>query len=74
MDDHIQNMIKIKLSLERDIQYFNDTLTQTKENLAAITAFIREYCKHEWVHDYIDLDVTRGENITYCKICELSPT
>jgi len=71
---HIDNLIKLKFSLERDIVSFKNGIERTKQHLQDIKDIIREHCCHEWIHDYIDIDVERGMNITYCKFCELSPT
>ena len=72
MSYHVNKMVTIKISLEREIEYIKDTLTQKKEHLKIINDFIKEYCQHQWVNDYIDTGVEKGMNITYCKQCELT--
>ena len=74
MSDYINKMVQIKLSFERDIEHLKDALIRKKEHLQIMTDFIRKYCVHEWIDDYIDTDVEKGMNITYCKYCELTPT
>lgn len=72
MSEFVEKMIILKLSFEREIAFIKDTLERKKENLKTINAFVRKYCEHEWIDDYIDIDVERGMNVTYCKHCELS--
>ena len=74
MSDYVDKMVLIKLSFERDIEHLKDTLIRKKKHLKIVTDFIRDYCIHEWVDDYIDIDVEKGMNIRYCKHCELAPT
>lgn len=31
--------------------------------------YIKKYCRHHIVHDYIDLDPDKGKHIKYCDIC-----
>ena len=70
MSHHVHNMVSIKQSLEREIKYVKETLIKKQAHLEIIDTFIKEYCQHEWVDDYIDIDVEKGMNITYCKHCE----
>ena len=74
MSDYVDKMVQIKLSFENDMSYLKDALIRKKEYLKFVTDFIRENCVHEWVDDYIDIDVEKGMNIRYCKHCELAPT
>jgi hypothetical protein len=33
---------------------------------------IKKLCKHEFINDNIDIDLDNSQEITYCKLCELS--
>ena len=35
-----------------------------------INEYISDNCEHEWVDDYIDIDVEKSQQITYCYKCE----
>mgnify|MGYP001176361945 CR=1 FL=1 len=45
-------------------------LNKKKEFLEKINKYITDNCDHEWVNDYIDIDVEKSQNITYCNKCE----
>ena len=73
--DEADYLFKVKQSLELDRISINNML---KEFYPRTTHFklycklINECCKHEWINDYIDIDVEKTEKITYCKFCESS--
>lgn len=48
--------------LKEQIQYFEHIVNTNIINT----------CEHEWVDDYIDIDLDKSMNITYCKKCETS--
>jgi len=33
---------------------------------------LNNICQHEWIDDNIDITPERSQNITYCRLCELS--
>ena len=45
-------------------------LNKKKEFLEKINKYISDNCEHEWVDDYIDIDVEKSQQITYCCKCE----
>jgi hypothetical protein len=69
MEKHIDNLIKIQHSLEWEIQCAQDKLESYTENLKNIKAFLLDCCPHQWVTDYIDIDIEHGEQITICNKC-----
>lgn len=51
-----------------------NSLYQLKEQIHhfgdIVNTNIINTCEHEWVDDYIDIDLDKSMNITYCKKCE----
>ena len=47
-------------------------LKDQNDALKIVSQLIKKYCNHEWIIDYIDIDVEKTDKITYCKICESS--
>lgn len=45
-------------------------LNKKKEFLEKINNYIYNNCEHEWVDDYIDIDVEKSQQIRYCWKCE----
>ena len=45
------------------IQHFQDLIDNCNDNLEKI-------CCHNYIHDTIDIDVERSQDIIYCSICE----
>ena len=70
MEKHINDLVKIKHFLESEIQYTQDKLDRSKENLKNIKQIILDCCQHHWTKDYIDIDVERSKQITICNLCE----
>jgi hypothetical protein len=69
-EEHIQNLISLKRSLENDIQGMEYTLGIRKTEVKFLAEFIKEHCNHKWVTDMIDIDPDRSMNISYCEKCE----
>ena len=65
-------LFKVKQSLELDRIAISNMLKAQNDALKIVLQLINECCKHEWINDYIDIDVEKTEKITYCKICESS--
>jgi len=71
MSHHVENMIDLKKSLERDILAMKYTLERRKTELKNLEAFLLEFCEHNWVDDDIDITLEKSMMITYCDNCEL---
>lgn len=56
--------------------FCSNSLYQLKEKIQnfedIVNTNIINACEHEWVDDYIDIDLDKSMNITYCKKCETS--
>ena len=71
MSHHVENMINLKKSLERDVQAMQCVLERRKTELKNLEAFLLEFCEHNWVDDDIDITLEKSMRITYCDNCEL---
>jgi len=54
---------------EKDYIFFIDKLSHIKQLKKICDNKIITICKHEFVHDLIDITPDRSDNITYCKFC-----
>jgi len=68
----LHTLILIKKKLENEIMFLKSDIMEKQEMLRKINRVIDKNCQHNWVTDYIDVDVERTERITYCDICEKS--
>jgi hypothetical protein len=54
-----------------DTEYRN---TDYKQILQLSYNYLKTYCEHSFIDDYIDIDVECGKNITYCEKCLITKT
>ena len=50
----------------------NYILETKKEMLEKIENKLLTKCNHEWIIDYIDVEIEKNDTIKYCKHCELT--
>lgn len=43
---------------------------EMREQIVLLDKYITKYCNHQWITDYIDINIDNLINIEYCKICE----
>jgi len=53
-----------------DDVFINEIILKLQKHLQQINKKIMETCCHNYVDDYIDVDVEQSMPITYCTICE----
>jgi hypothetical protein len=64
--------VEVMLSVKRLIETMPDS-RQTTEYLYILNRvkkYLHKHCKHNIVHDLIDIDPDRSMEISYCTICE----
>ena len=69
MDPFLEQLIRMKKSIESEIQSLTYMIQEKKDHIQCLNSYIYEHCEHEWVNDIIDL-IERSQKITYCKHCE----
>ena len=40
--------------------------------VSEMNRWLMEHCTHQWVDDWIDIDVEATQKITYCVVCEIN--
>ncbi len=70
MEKYIDELVKIKHFFETEIQFTQDKLDRSKENLKNINKILQDCCPHDWTQDSIDIDVEHSKQITICNHCE----
>jgi hypothetical protein len=64
--------VEVMLSVKRLIETMPD-IRQTPDYLDILNRvkkYLHKHCKHNVVHDLIDIDPDRSQEISYCTICE----
>lgn len=64
--------VEVMLSVKRLIETMPD-IKQTPDYLDILNRvkkYLHKHCKHNVVHDLIDIDPDRSQEISYCTICE----
>ena len=64
--------VEVMLSVKRLIETMPD-IRQTPDYLDILNrvkTYLHKHCKHNVVHDLIDIDPDRSMEISYCTICE----
>jgi hypothetical protein len=64
--------VEVMLSVKRLIETMPD-IRQTPDYLDILNRvkkYLHKHCKHNVVHDLIDIDPDRSMEISYCTICE----
>jgi hypothetical protein len=69
-EEHIQNIISLKRSLENDVQGMQYTLEIRKAEIKFLAELLQEHCNHKWTTDMIDITPDRSMHISYCEKCE----
>ena len=46
--------------------------TSVSPTVSGINQWLMNNCSHEWVDDWIDIDVEMTQTITYCAMCEIN--
>tara|TARA_Y100000590_G_C15450078_1_gene912353 strand:- start:363 stop:584 length:222 start_codon:yes stop_codon:yes gene_type:complete len=69
--EFLDKIIKLKNSLESEIQSLNYLIGSKKEQIRELNEYIYKNCEHIWEEDIIDL-FERSNKIVYCKNCELT--
>lgn len=86
--ESIYFLIDSSLSVNKDFNQYNKTLTEIDELLNKQNEHINEliilnnkiskklisFCNHNWFIDHIDIDPDRSKQIEYCKNCGISKT
>lgn len=76
--ERIETMIQVKSMLESSIAYLetrnnNNNLNDYCYVLEEVNKFLKKYCNHKIVEDWIDTDPDRGGlNIKYCEKCYIT--
>ena len=70
MEKYVDELVKMKHFFEAEIQFTQDKLDRSKENLINLNKILLNCCSHQWTHDYIDIDVEHSKRITICNLCE----
>lgn len=65
-------LIELKQEYEREIYTLTNILETKKEMLEKIEKKLLTKCNHEWIIDYIDVEIEKTDTIKYCKHCELT--
>ena len=65
-------LIELRQEYDREIQTLTNILESKKEMLEKIDNTLMSKCNHEWIVDYIDLEIEKTDTIKYCKHCELT--
>jgi tRNA A37 threonylcarbamoyladenosine dehydratase len=65
-------LIELKQEYEREIYTLTNILETKKEMLEKIENKLLTKCNHEWIIDYIDVEIEKTDTIKYCKHCELT--
>ena len=74
MDSNLSTeiLINIKDEYDREIETLNNIISIKRDRLKEITSILSLQCQHDWITDYVDVDVERSEIIKYCKKCNLT--
>jgi len=74
MDSNLSTeiLINIKDKYDREIETLNNIISIKRDRLKEITSILSLQCQHDWITDYVDVDVERSEIIKYCKKCNLT--
>jgi len=74
MDSNLSTeiLINIKDEYDREIETLNNIISIKRDTLKEITSILSLQCQHDWITDYVDVDVERSEIIKYCKKCNLT--
>ena len=61
----------IMLSVKREMEMMpiSRQTTEYFDILKRVTKYLHKHCRHNEVHDLIDIDPDRSQTITYCTIC-----
>ena len=70
MEKYIDELVKMKHFFETEIQFTQNKLDRSKENLININKILQDCCSHNWSQDSIDIDVEHSKQITICNLCE----
>ncbi|MCK5158589.1 MAG: hypothetical protein KAR08_05505 [Candidatus Heimdallarchaeota archaeon] len=65
-------LIELKQQCEREIHTLTNIIETKKEMLEKIENDLLTKCNHEWIIDYIDVEIEKTDTIKYCKHCELT--
>ena len=77
-DERTQTMIQVKTILESSIHYLevrknNNILNDYCMVLEEVNKYLKKYCNHKIIEDWIDIDPERGGlNIKYCEKCHIT--
>jgi len=85
INDNIKNLNNNYFETQCESKLLNDylkmfdceeTYDELVTNLECLRSFIKckigETCNHNWIHDCIDIDPDRSQEIWYCSICEVT--
>jgi len=70
MEKYIDELVKIKHFFETEIQFTQDKLDRSKENLKNINKILLDCCHHQWTRDLVDINVEHSKQVTICNLCE----
>lgn len=60
------------LNMFEDTETYNELIINLETLINNVHHHIKNKCDHEWVHDLIDIDPDRAQNICYCVKCEIT--
>lgn len=63
------NFINSRAFLSNENIVDNGIISQIDELIKTIDIKIKAECRHEYVEDYIDVDVERSQRVCYCSKC-----
>ena len=59
----IENYNSLELKYTKDVNLLKSFLIEINKQIKAV-------CVHEYVEDYVDIDLDTSKKITYCSICD----
>ena len=57
-------------TLHKEITKYTREIRIIEEQILSISKNIQHSCVHEFIEDYVDVDLDRSEKIVYCQVCE----
>jgi hypothetical protein len=61
--------VMLKVQREMQMMPINRQTPEYFDILKRVTKYLHKHCRHNIVHDLIDIDLDRSRAITYCTIC-----
>tara|TARA_Y100000590_G_C14937587_1_gene719966 strand:- start:7 stop:234 length:228 start_codon:yes stop_codon:yes gene_type:complete len=68
----LKTLISFVQKLRLEIQFLESDIEEKKIRLREAEEVIYQNCQHNWITDYIDIDLDTSKTIIYCKYCCLN--